>query len=146
MGTVYEVKCRDESCGFQSKVFAGMSMLDYMLSSSAEERILKGEEEAPEDVVEQLKAGEHMTCGETYLCPKCREWKTSDAMLVAQVTEVDADGEVLDCVPHYLTGEPPKCDVCGTEMVYIPDPCAPVTKCPRCGLDHMIISAEMMVD
>ena len=71
---------------------------------------------------------------------------TGDAMLVAQVTEVDADGEILDCVPHYLTGEPPKCDVCGTDMVYIPDPCAPVTKCPRCGLDHMIISAEMMFD
>jgi len=138
----YEVKCRDENCGFHSRVFAGMGMLDYMLSSSAEERILNGDEEAPEDVVALLKAGEHMLAGENFACPKCQDWKTSDDMLVVEITERDEEGEILAFVPHYVKGEPPKCDKCGSDMTYIPDPGSPVTKCPRCGLDHMIIEGD----
>lgn len=136
MGTLFTVACRNKACGWHKELREGPGMRTFADTLRLERAILNGEKDAPADIKDLLDKGFHLNSVATFLCPECKEWVTNRDPYIFEATHVSPYGTVRDYKMHYVYG-PPKCNVCGAELIYIFNPRSSKNKCPKCGKDNM---------
>ena len=137
MGIIYNVTCSNKACRYHMSIREGAGMGSFRNIRIMEQRILNGEEDAPDTIKMLLQAGKHFNCNTTYLCPLCQEWINNNVPFIFEATHISPFGTIREYRLHYLNGKP-QCSKCGTELIHIQNPRSSKTPCPKCGTDHMI--------
>ena len=135
MGVEYRITCRNKGCGYSQDLSDGPGMGAFRWLEEYKNKILAGEEDAPEDVRQLLEQGHHFQYIATFMCPRCRIWTNFNAPFILESVPAP-DSPKISYRRHYVKGSP-RCETCGSELIHIVDPSSPRNRCPKCGMDHM---------
>ncbi len=136
MGVLFSVTCRNKECRYRIEIREGAGMVLSKKAYNYERDILSGKEKASDEIISLLKAGHKIHFVATYLCPTCREWQTGYYPYIFEPVVTSPNGTIRDYKVHFLNGEP-KCEKCGTKLVFLLNPRSSKNCCPKCEEANM---------
>ena len=145
MGRIFTVKCRNKMCRYRKKLYEGPGAYIGAMTYQLEKKIRSGERDAPEEIKNLLKKGFDLQSVAVYFCPKCKEWINKDDPYIYEPIHISPYGTVREYKMHYVFGTP-VCDECGTELVHLFNPRSSKNRCPKCGMDNLIVKQTGFYD
>lgn len=128
MGVINSITCK--KCKYHAETREGGGFFLFAQLKRTEKALLNGEIQCDE-ALECLQSGGELANVAAYLCPDCKEFKTSNQIFcLTNIKESPFGTYRYDVL--FPFGKP-KCEICDSELVYIQNIRSSKVKCPKCG-------------